>query len=149
MVQINSFRELEVYQVAFERAMEIFELSKSFPAEEKYSLTDQIRRCSRSVCSNIAEGWRKRRYRAHFVSKLTDAESEAEETRVWLQFASRCGYLERARAINLDKQYDGIIGRLVKMSHDSDHWTLPKTMTWQCDLPIPRLSRSPVSLDQL
>lgn len=126
MVQINSFRELEVYQVAFERAMEIFELSKSFPAEEKYSLTDQIRRCSRSVCSNIAEGWRKRRYPAHFISKLTDAESEAEETRVWLQFASRCGYLERPRAINLDKQYDGIIGRLVKMSHDSDHLILPK-----------------------
>lgn len=126
MAQINSFRELEVYQVAFERAMEIFELSKSFPAEEKYSLTDQIRRCSRSVCSNIAEGWRKRRYPAHFVSKLTDSESEAEETRVWLKFASRCGYMERERAIQLDKEYDGIIGRLVKMSHESNHWTLPK-----------------------
>lgn len=126
MAQINSFRELEVYQVAFERAMEIFELSKSFPAEEKYSLTDQIRRCSRSVCSNIAEGWRKRRYPAYFVSKLTDSESEAEETRVWLQFASRCGYLERQRAIDLDKQYDGIVGRLVKMSNDCHHWTLPK-----------------------
>ncbi|MBA3316038.1 MAG: four helix bundle protein [Planctomycetaceae bacterium] len=95
MAQINSFRKLEVYQVAFEREMDIFELLKSFPAEEKYSLTDQMRRCSRSVCSNIAEGWRKRRHPAHFISKLIDAESEAEETRVWLQFASRCGYLER------------------------------------------------------
>lgn len=89
MTRINAARDLDVYKSTFERAMEIFELSKTFPAEERYSLTDRIRRCSRSVCANIAEAWRKRRYPNHFLSKLTDAQSEAEETRVWLQFASR------------------------------------------------------------
>ena len=82
MENIRSYRELRVYQAAFEAAMQIFELTKSFPAEERFSMTDQMRRASRSVCSNIAEAWRKRRYEAHFVSKLSDAETEAEETRV-------------------------------------------------------------------
>ncbi|MGC1275271.1 MAG: four helix bundle protein [Planctomycetaceae bacterium] len=126
MAQINCFRDLEVYQVAFERAMDIFELSKTFPREETYSLTDQIRRSSRSVCANIAEGWRKRRYPAHFESKLTDAQSEAEETRVWLQFASRCKYMKRQRAIELDHEYDAVLGRLVTMCNDLDHWTIKK-----------------------
>ena len=99
MENIRSYRELRVYQAAFEAAMQIFELTKSFPAEERFSMTDQMRRASRSVCSNIAEAWRKRRYEAHFVSKLSDAETEAEETRVWLQFAQRCGYLTDAAGI--------------------------------------------------
>jgi four helix bundle protein len=124
MAEINSFRDLEVYQTAFERAMEVFELSKTFPREETYSLTDQIRRCSRSVCSNIAEAWRKRRYPAHFQSKLTDAQSEAEETRVWLQFASRCKYMKRQRAIELDADYDAIVGRLVTICHKAGDWTI-------------------------
>ena len=124
MAKIKGFRELRVYQVAFEAAMTIFELSKSFPPEERYSLTDQIRRSSRSVCANTAEAWRKRRYPAHFRSKLTDAQSEAEETRVWLQFASRCGYLDRERAIELDREYDGIIGQLVNMANDLEHWVI-------------------------
>lgn len=126
MAQINSFRDLEVYQVAFERAMEVFEISKAFPREETYSLTDQIRRSSRSVCSNIAEAWRKRRYPAHLESKLTDAQSEAEETRVWLQFASRCKYMDRKRAMQLDGEYDAILGRLVTMCNDLDHWTIKR-----------------------
>ena len=93
MGNIRSYRELHVYQNAFEAAMEIFELTKNFPAEEKYSMVDQMRRSSRSVCANIAEGWRKRRYPAHFVSKLSDSEGEAEETRVWLEFSLRCKYI--------------------------------------------------------
>ena len=95
MATIRSYRELNVYQAAFDAAMRIFELTKQFPVEEKYSMVDQIRRCSRSVCANIGEGWRKRRYKAHFVSKLSDAESEAEETRVWLEFAVHCRYLNQ------------------------------------------------------
>ncbi len=87
--------DLEVYRKAFDAAMRIFELSKRFPNEETYSLTDQIRRCSRSVCSNLAEAWRKRRYEAAFVSKLSDSETEAAETQVWLEFAVKCGYLDR------------------------------------------------------
>jgi four helix bundle protein len=80
MEKIKSYRELRVYQAALEAAMIIFELTKRFPPEEKYSMTDQIRRSSRSVCANIGEAWRKRRYPAHFVSKLSDSEGEAEET---------------------------------------------------------------------
>ncbi len=83
-----------MYQKAFEQAMRIFEVTKTFPREEQYSLTDQIRRCSRSVCTNIGESWRKRRYQAHFVSKLTDADTEATETMVWLDFSLHCGYID-------------------------------------------------------
>ncbi len=82
---IRDFRELEVYQLALEAAMQIFQFSKAFPAEERYSLTDQMRRCSRSVCANVGEAWRKRRYPNAFVSKLSDAEAEAAETQVWLE----------------------------------------------------------------
>lgn len=98
MGNIRSYKELRVYQAAMEAAMCVFELTKGFPAEEKFSLVDQMRRSSRSVCANIAEAWRKRPYQAHFVSKLSDAESEAEETRVWPEFACRCGYLTNAQA---------------------------------------------------
>ena len=90
MTDIRSYRNLRVYQAAMNAAMRIFELSKRFPPEERYSLTDQVRRCSRSVCANIGEAWRKRRYPAHFVSKLSDSETEAEETRVWVEIALRC-----------------------------------------------------------
>lgn len=88
------FRELIAYQKAFELSMEIFHLTKQFPVEEKYSLTDQIRRSSRSVCANIAEAYRKRRYVNHFISKLTDSDAENSETNVWLEFALKCGYLQ-------------------------------------------------------
>jgi len=91
--RIKSVRDLDVYQKAFDAAMQIFEVSKSFPREEMYSLTDQIRRSSRSVCSNLAEGWRKRKYKAVFMNKLSDAGQEASETQTWLQFALKCNYL--------------------------------------------------------
>ncbi len=92
MERIRSYKDLRVYQTAMDSAMQVFELTKGFPPEEKFAMVDQVRRSSRSVCTNLAEGWRKRRYAAHFTSKLSDAETEAEETRVWLEFASRCGY---------------------------------------------------------
>ena len=89
------FRELLAYKKAFDLAMEIYELSKSFPLEEKYSLTDQTRRSSRSVCANIAEAYRKRRYPNHFISKLTDSDAENSETNIWLEFAFECNYITK------------------------------------------------------
>ena len=120
MANIRSYKELRVYQAAMDAAMRIFELSKRFPAEEKFSLTDQIRRCSRSVCSNIGEAWPKRRYPAHFVSKLSDSEREAEETRVWLEFASRCKYITKQEAKELNETYD----KLVKMISGHQQWVI-------------------------
>jgi four helix bundle protein len=90
-----AFQKLLAYQKAFELAMEIFEISKSFPSEEKFALTDQIRRCSRSVCANIAEAYRKRIYTKHFISKLTDSDSENSETQVWLEFSESCNYITK------------------------------------------------------
>lgn len=115
-----------MYRASMDAATRVFELTKKFPTEERYSLTDQMRRASRSVCANIGEGWRKRRYRAHFVSKLSDseAEAEAEETRVWLEFSWRCGYISPEQAKELDQQYDRIIGQLVRMIQNPDHWTI-------------------------
>src|ERR1700687_4357354 len=106
---IQSHHELDAYKLAFDAAMQIFEVSTKFPKEERFSLTDQIRRSSRSVCANLAEAWRKRRYSAHFVSKLSDAEREAEEVRVWLEFANRCGYLDATVTRRLDDSYDKIV----------------------------------------
>lgn len=105
-------------------AMEIFELSKSFPSEERYSLTDQMRRSSRSVCTNIAEAWRKRSYPAHFVRKMSDSEGEAEETRVWIEFAGRCKYISHGTAARLDRVYDGILAQLVHMIFNKNDWTI-------------------------
>jgi four helix bundle protein len=93
MTQIHSAKDLKVYQEAYALAMEIFEISKGWPTEEKYSLTDQIRRSSRSVCTNLREAWAKRRYEAHFITKLTDSDGENSETDTWLNFAKDCGYL--------------------------------------------------------
>ena len=95
-MQINSAKDLKVYQEAYSLAMEVFEISKEWPSEEKYSLTNQIRRSSRSVCANLREAWSKRRYEAHFISKLTDADGENSETDTWLDFAKDCGYLSIA-----------------------------------------------------
>ena len=94
-MQINSASELKVYQEAYKLAMEIYTVSKTWPKEEKYSLTDQIRRSSRSVCANLREAWAKRVYEAHFISKLTDADGENNETDTWLNFARDCGYLQQ------------------------------------------------------
>lgn len=106
------FRDLKVYQLAYRLALEIFRESKAFPLEEKYSLTDQIRRSSRSVPANIAEGYRKRRYEKMFVSKLADADGEATETQVWLDFARDCGYLSKERQDELTKSYEEV-GRML------------------------------------
>jgi four helix bundle protein len=124
MPKIRSYKELRVYQAAMDAAMKIFELSKTFPVEERYSLTDQIRRCSRSVCTNIGEAWRKRRYPAHFVSKMSDSEGEAEETRVWVEIAWRCKYLTAVDANSLDQTYDRILAQLVSMIDNKDDWTI-------------------------
>lgn len=124
MASIRDYRELNVYQTAMKTAMLIFEHTKSFPREEKYSMVDQMRRSSRSVCANIAEAWRKRRYPSHFVSKLSDAESEASETRVWLEFAERCQYMAAAQVQELDSAYDQILAQLVRMASEPDKWTI-------------------------
>jgi len=121
---IRSHRDLEVYQKAFATAMEIFEFTKAFPREEMYSLTDQIRRSSRSVCSNLAEAWRKRRYEAAFCSKTNDSETEAGETQVWLEFAVHCGYLDRERALRTYRTYDEILATLVGMINHADTWVI-------------------------
>jgi four helix bundle protein len=125
---IGHFRELRVYQTAFEAAMRIFELSKTWPKEERYALTDQIRWSSRSVCANIAEAWRKRRYISHFISKLSDADSEAAETQAWLDFARRCGYIPQEEHSQLSANYDTINGGLVRMMTEPDKWCGPATL---------------------
>ena len=102
--------------------MQLFRLSKAFPVEERYSLTDQCRRSSRSVCANLAEAWRKRRYPAAFVSKLSDAEAEAAETQTWIQFAVECEYLGVEEARTLYNEYDNVIGMLVNMMNKPEDW---------------------------
>ena len=124
--KIQTHNDLEVYQRAFDAAMQIFELSKSFPKEETYSLTDQIRRSSRSVCSNLAEAWRKRRYEAAFISKLSDSESEAAETQVWLEFAVKCKYMTRDQAAALYRVYDSVIATIVGMITHPETWVIGK-----------------------
>jgi four helix bundle protein len=124
MSRIKSHEELDVYNLAFESAMRIFRVSGEFPREEKYSLTDQIRRSSRSVCSNLAEAWRKRRYEAAFISKLNDAEAEAAEMQTWLNFANACGYLHDDGTQELLWNYDYIIGKTVNMIINPTPWLL-------------------------
>ena len=123
-LKIKTHEDLDVYRLAFDAAMEIFELSKRFPVEERYSLTDQIRRSSRSVCANLAEAWRKRRYKAAFLAKLNDCEAEAAETQVWIKFAVKCGYLKGISGRKLYETYNQILGSLVKMINTPDNWTL-------------------------
>lgn len=105
-------------------AMEIFELTKAFPVEERYSLTDQICRSSRSVAANITEAWRKRRYSAAFVSKLSDAESEAAETQTWIEISRRCRYLSEQESHLLDQEYEEILAQLVTMIAHPEKWVL-------------------------
>ena len=124
-MRINRHTELEVFKKAFAAAMEIFHVSKDFPKEERYSLTDQVRRSSRSVCANITEAWRKRRYPASFVAKLSDAEGGAAETQTWLHFAVECEYLDREKAKSLYSEYDAILGMIVRMISDPDSWVIP------------------------
>ena len=124
--KIRSARDLEVYKLAFSCAMEIFKVSKGFPAEERYALTDQIRRASRSVCSNLGEAWRKRRYRAVFINKLTDSQQEASETQTWLGFCLACEYMNRVTFLDLDGKYEQILGMLNSMEMKADKFCFIK-----------------------
>ena len=117
---IRSVRDLEVYRMAFDAAMMIFEMTKSFPKEELYSLTDQIRRSSRSVCSNLSEAWRKRKYKAVFINKLTDAGQEGAETQTWLEFALRCKYIDEETFRRTDECYEHIFAMLANMEKKAD-----------------------------
>ena len=121
-MKIRSHNDLDVYQMAFRSSMEIFNLTKTFPNEEKFSLTDQIRRSSRSVCSNMAEAFRKRKYPKSFVAKLSDAESEAAETQVWLEFSLHCNYIEKEKFKAVNDTYEQIIGKLVNMALQPEKW---------------------------
>jgi four helix bundle protein len=121
---VKTYQDLEVYQAAFLAAMEIFEVSTRFPKEERYSLTDQIRRSSRSVCANLGEAWRKRRYQAAFIAKLSDCQAEATETQIWLEFAVKCNYLDAEVGRNLYKTYDQILGQLVVMVKNANQWII-------------------------
>jgi four helix bundle protein len=114
---LSGYRSLKVYQLAFELAMEIFNFSKCFPQEERYSMTSQIRRSSRSVAANIAEDFRKRQYPGMFASKLADSDAEATETQVWLDFAHQCGYLsgeEQKRLVSRYEELGKMIGSMMR-----------------------------------
>ena len=125
--KIRTVRDLKVYRKAFDSAMEIFELTKKFPKEETYSLTDQIRRASRSVCSNLSEGWRKRRYKAVFLNKLTDSGQEAAETQTWLEFSFHCKYIDEETFHRLDDSYEHIFAMLNAMEKKADTFCRPSS----------------------
>ncbi len=123
-MKIKSHEELEVFEQSFMAAMDILELTKSFPKEEKYSLSDQIRRSSRSVCANIAEAYRKRYYPKSFISKINDAEGEAAETQAWIKITLSCNYIDHKKSEELMAIYNNILGKLVKMRNNPQHWSI-------------------------
>jgi four helix bundle protein len=122
--KINSYKDLRVFQNAMKAAMKIFQLTENFPPEEKYSMTDQLRRSSRCVCANITRAWRKRRFKTPFIAKLNDSEGEACETQVWVEFARQCKYLDDAVCDDLDAVYNHIMGQLVKMMNQPEKWLI-------------------------
>jgi len=122
-MKIRTHKDLEVYKMAFYSAMKIFELTKTFPKEETYSLTDQIRRSSRSVCSNLGEAFRKRRYPKAFIAKLSDSEGESAETQIWLDFAISCKYITPDVYDELYSEYENVIGKIVIMSLHPENWS--------------------------
>jgi four helix bundle protein len=124
MKTVKHFRELDVYQGAMSLVLSIFELTKDFPIEERYALTNQIRRSSRSVCANLAEAWRRRRYQAAFVSRLNDAEAEAAEPQVHIEIAFRHHYLSKRVFEELDDACDKILAQIVKMIDQADNWAI-------------------------
>ena len=124
MGKIKSFKDLQVYQLAFDAALEIHDITKSFPEEEKYALTEQIRRSSRSVCTNIGEAQRKRRYPKNFVSKLSDSEAEATETQIHIDFSFSFKYIDDATHDRLYDQYEHILAMLINMSGQADKWKI-------------------------
>jgi four helix bundle protein len=132
--RVRDFDDLRVYRTSFKLAMEIFELSRRWPRVEDRALTDQVRRSSRSVSANIAEAWGKRRYEAHFVQKLSTAESEAAETMSWLDFAASCGYLKTEDHRRLREEFDRVRGGLIKMMANPKPWCGPSVLR---DPPVP------------
>ena len=146
MTNIRSFRELNAWQMAMDASMRVFEITKRFPADEKFSLIDQVRRSSRSVPANssrsvpanISEAWRKRRYPAAFVSKLNDAEGEAAETQTHIEIALRCRYLSAEEAQALNSQYEQILGKLVSMAARPEDWTIRTSDQRHGEAPSPR-----------
>ena len=124
-MKIVRHQDLIVYKKAVDAAMKVFQATKTFPKEEKFSLTDQIRRSSRSVCANLAEAWRRRRYEASFISNLNDSEGEAAETQTWVEFAVRCKYLDRESGRDLFKAYDEITAMLLSIANNSQRWVMP------------------------
>jgi len=140
-MQIKSVRDLEVYKLAFNSAMEIFEMIKIFPKEEKYSIIDQIIRSSRSVCSNLSEAWRKRRYILAFKNKLTDAMQEASETQSWLEFCLSCNYIPENKYDKLFEEYEHILAMLNNMEMKAKSFCLPQSRT-PAPSPIHTFSRS-------
>ena len=121
---VKDYKDLRVYTNAIDAAMEVFEISRSFPPEERYSMVDQVRRSSRSVCANIAEAWMKRRYKAAFIAKLNDAVSEAAETKVWVELAEKCRCIDSSKRESLERSHIEIIGQLIKMVNQADNWLI-------------------------
>ena len=124
MKEIRKHKDLKVFQLSFEAGLDIFELTKKFPKEERYSLIDQIRRSSRSVSANIAEAWRKRKYPKSFISKLSDSESEAAETQTWLDYALAFKYVDKQVHEKLYDKYEHIIAMLINMSTNPEQWKI-------------------------
>ncbi len=139
---INTYKELRVYQNAMGGCMDIFEATRSFPEPERFALVDQVRRSSRSVCANLAEAWRRRRYKGAFIAKLSDSESEASETQVWIEIARRCGYLNPERASKLDAMYEQVTAQIVRMIQEPEKWLIrgPATSDRQGESMSPKSS---------
>jgi four helix bundle protein len=126
---VKHFRELDVYQNALNLAMKVFELTKCWPSDERFNLTDQIRRSSRSVCTNLAEAWRKRRYQAAFIAKLSDSETEAAGTQVSAELAMRCRFWDEKAFCEIDSAYEKMLGQIVKMASQPEKWLIRQTET--------------------
>lgn len=124
MERIQSHKDLKVYQLSYDLAMEIFDISKNFLKEERYALTSQIRNSSRSVAANLAEAFRKRRYKKAFIAKLSDSEAEGAETQTWLDFSRDCKYINPETCENLNQKYEHVIGMIVNMIHNPEKWTI-------------------------
>jgi four helix bundle protein len=125
---ISSYKELRVFQSAMTACFRIFQLTKEFPSEERFALVDQVRRSSRSVCANLAEAWRKRRFQAAFTAKLDDAAGEAAETQVWIEIARSCNYLSEKSARDLHATYEQIGAQLIAMAQHSERWLIPASV---------------------
>lgn len=121
---IASHQELRIYQVAFESAMQVFELSQSFPESERQLLTEQVLKSSRSVCANLAEAWQKRRYKGAFVAKLNDVEAEAAETQTWLEFAILCGYIDAEVGQELFRRYGQVLAGAARFIENAEAWVV-------------------------